>query len=294
MAESLLEPRLRRRLDRLRLSVRRTLASGTRGERRSRALGSSIEFADFRPYQPGDDFRRVDWPAYARLDQLVVKQYADERDLSVHVLVDTSASMAFGTPGKLDYARRVAACVCYVALAGHDRLNLAGFADGALASACSARGRGRLPAVLDALARLEAKGGTRLEAAVDQLLAHRPRKGVAVVIGDLLDPEGVRRPLAKLRHHGHDAVVLQLLAPDEVEPDLKGDLELTDSEGGPRVDLSVNSRALARYRERLVALLAERERTCRELGAAYVLARTDTPLELLVARTLRERAILEG
>src|SRR5688572_29111061 len=124
---SLLTPDLLRRLEQFQLLARRRAKSAAKGERRSRARGQSVEFADYRNYVVGDDLRYLDWNLYGRLDRLFLKLYEEERELPVHIFLDCSESMTFGTPSKFDYARQVAAAVGYVALCGFDRVSVSLF-----------------------------------------------------------------------------------------------------------------------------------------------------------------------
>ena len=141
---ALLSIELLRRLEQFQLLAARRSKSTAKGERRSKARGQSVEFADYRNYVAGDDFRRLDWNLYGRLDKLFLKLYEEERELPVRILLDASESMTFGTPPKFDFARQVAAAVGYVALCGFDRVGVHIFpeldpaAPGAEAAALSA------------------------------------------------------------------------------------------------------------------------------------------------------------
>src|SRR5437868_14910366 len=124
MPNPLLTPELLRRLEQFQLLAARRAKSSARGERRSRARGQSVEFADYRTYVPGDDFRYLDWNLFGRLERLFLKLYEEERELPVRIFLDSSESMTFGEPRKFDFARQVAAAVGYVALAGFDRVSV--------------------------------------------------------------------------------------------------------------------------------------------------------------------------
>src|SRR5512136_3158941 len=125
----LLSPELLRRLEQFQLLAQRRAKSSLKGERRSRARGHSVEFADYRNYVAGDDLRYLDWNLYGRLDRLFLKLYEEERELPVRILLDASESMTFGTPRKFDFARQIAAAIGYVGLCGFDRVSLIGFPD---------------------------------------------------------------------------------------------------------------------------------------------------------------------
>src|SRR5579859_3769761 len=122
MAEQLFDPSFLKKLEMVTLIARQLFRSDTRGERRSTAHGASVEFADFRPYVQGDDFRRIDWNAYAKFESLMLRLFVEEQELAVHILLDCSASMNYGDPLKFDYARRLAAALAYIALANTDRV----------------------------------------------------------------------------------------------------------------------------------------------------------------------------
>src|SRR5213076_107680 len=129
MRNSLLTPELLRRLEQFQLLASRRAKSSSRGERRSRARGQSVEFADYRTYVPGDDFRYLDWNLFGRLERLFLKLYEEERELPVTIFLDASESMTFGTPPKFDFARQIAAAIGYVALCGFDRVTVQVFPD---------------------------------------------------------------------------------------------------------------------------------------------------------------------
>src|SRR5208282_5450319 len=129
MPEPLLTPELLRRLEQFQLLAARRAKSSAKGERRSRARGQSVEFADYRNYVHGDDFRYLDWNLYGRLDRLFLKLYEEERELPVRIFLDSSESMTFGEPRKFDFARQIAAAIGYVALSGFDRVSVISFPD---------------------------------------------------------------------------------------------------------------------------------------------------------------------
>ena len=266
---SLLEPEFLRRLARLRLAVRRRFAGATSGARRSRNRGSSAEFAEHRPYFPGDDVRRIDWNAYARLEELVLRLFVAEEDLSLYLLVDTSASMGLGTPPKLEIAKRLAAGLGYVGLSGSERVAVMPFADRMARPLPPSRGRKRVGPMLRFLDELQPSGDTDLSRAVDQLLARSPRPGLVVVLSDFLDPAGFSRPLDRLLAERHEPVLFQVLDREEVDPTPGGDLELVDSESGRRVEVSLDARAVRAYRARLAAFLAELEGYAKKRGLFY-------------------------
>lgn len=288
-----LDPGFLRRLERLAIVARKTLRGTGPGERRSRRHGGTVEFADYRGYAPGDDTRRIDWYAYARLGQLFLKLYLEEQDLAVHLLLDQSASMGAGQPEKLTYARQVALALGYVALAAGDRVQVRAFRGGERGRPLGPlRGRHELSRLVEHLTEdPDAAGRTSLIGAVRAFLAAHPSPGVVVVLSDLLDPEW-EPALLRLRHSGHEPLVLQVLAPDELEPVVEPDHELLDAETGEVVPVALDRKAIAAYRAALAGFLAQVEGACTRSGIGWALARTDVPVEELVLRALRGRALL--
>lgn len=297
-----LDPAFLRRLERLSIVARKTVRGLGPGERRSRRAGGAVEFADYRRYAPGDDIRRIDWYAYARLEQLVLKLFLEEQDLALHILVDQSASMGQGGAGpsaaggasKLSYARRVATALAYVGLSGGDRVQLNVVRGGSPTPPIGPlRGKESLRRLLDRLGRDPAASGrTSLSQAVMAFASRRPPHGVVVLISDLLDPAGVEAPLRGLCGAGHEVHVVHVVAPDEMEPPVGQDVDLEDAETGERVTVALDRRAVQAYREAWTRWQADVAGLCRRLEAGYVLASTAVPFEDLVLDVLRRRAMV--
>ena len=287
MSASLLDPDFIGRLERLRLLVRRRFAGAAGGTRRSTRRGASVEFADHRAYSPGDDIRRIDWNAYARLEELVLRLYAAEEDLTVYLLVDRSASMAFGDPSKLEVAKRLAAALAYVGLAGSERVSVVPFGAGIGAPLPPTRGKRRVGHVLRFLDGIEASGETQLGQAVDQFLARRPRPGLVVVLGDLLDPAGWTRLLDRLLSEKHEPVLFHILAPEELDPPEGGDFSFVDSELGTRVEVSLDARARRAYLARVQEFLESVASYARKRGLSYVRVSGDDAIEETLMAYLR-------
>ncbi len=292
MAGRVFDETFLRRLERLSIVSRRVAFGLGKGERRSPRKGSGVEFRDYRPYVTGDDLRYVDWNIYSRLDRLVLKLFVEEEDLCVHLLLDTSASMAFGRPPKLEYALRTAGALGYIALANLERVAVGLFGRGVATSLRPRRGRGQILPLLDFLAGVEPRGGTDLKAALEGYAVRATAPGVAVVISDLLDPEGYRAGLTALRRRRMDVFLLHLVAEEELHPDLAGDLRLVDAEGGPARDLTVDASAVAAYRDRLQAYFQDVERTCLQQRIDYVRCSTAVPFDNLILRHLRQGGFL--
>src|SRR5438093_3446565 len=177
-----------RQLDRLALLTRRAMAGDMQGERRSPRRGSSVEFADFRPYSVGDDFRRIDWNLYARMERLFLKLFVAEEELTIHLLVDNTASMDWGEPNKLLYARRAAGAFGYIALSSLDRVTVAAFGDKAARQLPGVRGkRGALP-LFDFLQKLPAGTSGSLLGTCRRYIQTPRNAGPLLLCSDLMDP----------------------------------------------------------------------------------------------------------
>ncbi len=284
---SLLDPSFVRELEHLRIELSRRIAGARVGEHRSLRRGASVEFAEHRPYAPGDDPRRVDWNAFARLGELVVRLYAAEEDVTVHLVVDASRSMAFGAPSKLSSAARLAAAIGYLCLTGSERVSLSLAIGSEVSTRATMRGRRKLAELLSTLEHVEAKGGGPIDRAVDALLArHAAKPGVAVVLSDLLDGGAGITAANKLAAARHQTAVVHTLSADELDPEASGELTLVDSETGERMDLALDDAALASYRARLAAWLGDVESTCRKRGVRYVKALPSDSMRDVVARVL--------
>src|SRR5579871_958662 len=231
MSNPLLTPELLRRLEQFQLLAARRAKSSARGERRSKARGQSVEFADHRNYVPGDDFRYLDWNLYGRLERLFLKLYEEERELPVRIFLDSSESMAFGEPRKFDFARQVAAAVGYVALCGFDRVTVVPFPDNpqevAVRGALRAvRGRKSALNFFQNLTQITAKGSANFNEALRRGALEARQAGVALVLSDFLDPAGYEPGLTALVARGFQVNAVQILSPEELTPATYGDLRL--------------------------------------------------------------------
>lgn len=287
----LLDTALLHKLSRLRLASRRIHGAPGEGWRRSRRRGSSIEFADYREYVHGDDFRQIDWNIYGRLGRLFLKLREDEENLGVHILVDVSRSMDWGTHNKLAYARRLAAALGYVALAGYDRLTITAFSNALHETLPPTRGRANIFRVFQFLESLRPRGETDFRRALRSYASRRGATGLAIVLSDFMAGsafEGLQALLDK----GFELWAVHLLDPTELHPDLKGDLQLIDCESDEAVDLTTDEHVLERYRQRLANWCNSLEAFCARREAFYLLVDTSIPLEDLLFHTLRPRRML--
>lgn len=230
-------------LSRLDLAYRRPVSGLYAGERRSPRAARSPEFADFRPYVAGDDFRQIDWRAYARLERLVLRLYVAEEESSLNIVLDASASMELGTPAKWPAARRLASALAFLGLSSMDRVAVGVLGD-RRARTPHLRGKdgvARIWAFLDAVE----PRGSALPAMLTELDWLRP--GMTVVISDFLTEESWAAPVAGLRRRRQEPLLWQLLAPEEESPTLSGDWKLIEAESGLQRELTITPALVGEY-----------------------------------------------
>jgi uncharacterized protein (DUF58 family) len=289
------------RLRRLSLLPRKTIAEGLAGEHRSRRHGASPEFADFKSYTQGDDFRRIDWSIYGRLDELFVRLNQVTTEMTVHVLLDTSKSMDWrgdpAAPTKFDYARRIAGSLCYVSLWRHDRVMILPFGDKLGSVFGPTHGRARAVPMLNYLTALRAEGETDLAHSLDRYLFGRSRPGLLILVSDLLsgEPDDFAGQLRTLRGRGWQTIVVHVIDPAEIAPEslLSGDpTELVDLESGDRLVLTSSADVFGRYRQAFDRWLEGIEHAASEERTDYFRLQTDWPFESIVLQLLHRRGLV--
>lgn len=306
MSDRFFDEAFLRRLERLALIARHAASGQTQGERRSAKRGQSVEFADFRPYVMGDDFRRIDWNAYARLERFFIKLFVEEEDLGVHFLIDTSRSMDWGQPKKLWYATRVAGALGYIALAGLDRVTVTGIGAGMANRSVPSyfpfhRGKNQALALFDFLQSLEQS--QPVSQSVDPAVAiyayannrtgaGGTKPGSLVLISDL-EHDSWLDGLRALATRGFEISVIHLLAPEETSPVLDGDLKLIDSEDASAVEITADYDLLTRYKQGLETWQAGLRQFCAARSMLYIPLTTAMPLDELLFAWLERQGVLK-
>jgi uncharacterized protein (DUF58 family) len=288
----LLDSKFMARLDSLDVLSRKILQGKLQGERRSKQRGQSVEFADHRAYVVGDDLRFVDWNAYGRLEQLFLKLFLEEQDLTIHIVADTSASMSVGEPSKDFFARRLAAALGYISLVNNNRLTVSLFGDGLRVQLANVRGRGCLPQMAELLLTAECDGFSDFEKACRDIATSRIGSGVTIVISDFLFKQGYENALRRLIGARYDLYVIQVLSPQEIAPELAGDLKLLDIEDADAAEITISSALLKYYKRNLAAYCDELRNFCTSRGAVYVRANSADSVESLVLNYLRRIHLL--
>jgi uncharacterized protein (DUF58 family) len=290
---SLLNTDMLRRLEQLQMVARRFAKSSLRGERRSRARGHSVEFADYRNYVSGDDLRYLDWSLYGRLDRLFVRLYEEERELPVTVFLDSSESMVFGEPRKFDFARMVAAAVCHVALCGFDRVTVRPFPEREenrklKTALMSVRGRQSSLGLMRHLSQLEPGGEGSLNAELRRGAIEMRQVGLALVVSDLLDEQGYEDGIKALLARGFQVMIVQVLSPGELNPTSFGDLKFVDAETGGIKEVTFGKFRLDRYQASTSAYIDQLAEFCRARGVGFWSVSSSCSLEELLLKQLKE------
>lgn len=306
-----LSPVALRQLNRLQLSAGRLLPGMIAGQRTSSRRTPALDFREHRAYVPGDDVRFVDWKASARQEHIFVRQGEQPKEAQVYLLLDCSASMAWGFPPKAEAALRLAAALAYLALAHGDRLTLVPLVDsvrvrgrergdlperlrsGLLRPLGPLSGKGQVPLAFSYLNALPFHGQVDAARAL-RTFSRRPggMTGLVLLVSDLLGASDLGQALSSLPAPAWDVVVFHLLHPDELRPPLRGDYELIDVEDGRRRSVDLTPRALSAYRRRLDEWLASVETLCTQHHARYTLIDSSWPLDDRVIPHLRSVQIV--
>jgi uncharacterized protein (DUF58 family) len=288
----LLDPVFMSRLDTLDVLSRKILQGKLQGDRRSKRRGQSVEFADHRPYVVGDDLRFVDWNVYGRLEQLFLKLFLEEQDLTVHIVADASASMSFGEPSKELFIKKLTAALGYVSLVNNNRVTISFIADDVTVQLANMRGRNYLDNMAECLLTTDCDGLSNFDNACRQLAASRIGSGVMIVLSDFLFKEGYDSGLRRLIGRQYDLYAIQVLCPQELSPDLSGELKLIDIEDDDAAEITVSAALSKYYKKNLTSYCNELKDFCTSRGAVYVLANSADSVESLVLNYLRRIRLL--
>lgn len=284
-----------RQLELLSVVARRLIRGRQRGERKTRKVGSGLEFADHREYSPGDDIRNVDWNIQARLGQTLVRLFDEDEDLPLRLVVDVSDSMNTRHHGKLIYAQKIAAALAYVGLAGLDRVGLTCMSKTVHETLPAVRGKGRIFRVFEFLRQAGRGGPTDLRAGCARVAAESAQAGVTVVLSDFYDLDGAFDGLNRLRFRKHQVVCVQVLDPLESDPrrtGVRGDVNLRDCEGDDALEVTLSPSVLAAYHDAHEQFCEALASKCRARGIPYFRADIDTAFDEMVLRMFRTGGVL--
>lgn len=284
-----------RKLERLTLIADQVRVGVMKGDRRSHKHGSSTEFADYRNYERGDDLRRLDWNIFARLERPFVKLLEDEEELAVHILIDTSASMDWpeNRPhNKYHYSLKLAAALGHIALSSGDLLSIKTLGDSGQIWG-PFRGQRNSLYLFQYLDQQTSGGLTNLNQSLKDYARWAKRPGFLFLISDLFSPEGHWPGINALLARGYEISIIQILSPDEIDPQFEGDLRLVDSETGKTEEVSFDAGTHQAYRRHLQDWQEETAAICHQRGVHYIPVRTDFAWDALIQQSMRGQGILK-
>lgn len=286
------DPEFLKKLERLALQGSKLVQGGTGGNRRSKARGSAIEFSDFREYTLGDDYRSIDWNAYARFERLFIKLYMEEREANVTIFLDTSASMDYGEPNKGILAKQLAAVFAYIALANYDRVGVAALTDTIWDQLPYFSGKPGFHRALEFLDRLPFGGGTSLNQCIPSFTPLHGRKGISIVLSDFLDEKGYLEAFQYLKYQQQDIIAVQILSPEELEPQLSGALRLIDMETGEPVEVEMTPHTLHLYQKTLHSHMEGLKNICSNMEITCLQVSSAISMEQLVFEKLQQAGMI--
>lgn len=293
VTRSFIDPQIIARLAAVPLKARHAMQGNVSGRHASPHRGSSVEFAEYRKYVPGDDLRRLDWRAFGRTDRYYVKEFEADTNLRCCVVLDTSGSMGFSSKGmltKIDYARRIAATLAYLAAQQGEAIGLATVAEKIVQNIPAKRSAAHLKLVFDTLEKTKPQGETLLPSILDELAETVRQRALVVVISDFFVPtEELKRCFEHLRFRKHDVAAFHLLDPQEIEFAFGRPVRFVDMEGNTSVFVEPTEIA-DRYQRALTKYLQAMQQITLETGVDYHRVQTDESYEhplmrFLVART---------
>jgi len=293
----LIAPELMKMLERLNITSRKLFPGAMKGKRRSVKRGSSVEFADYRDYQLGDDFRFIDWNIYARLNKLFLKTFIEEENIYIHILLDISPSMNFGTPSKLEYAKMLSSALAYIGLVNLDTVTLTLFSDN-INSIKPMRGKDQIFAIIDFLNNIpnstnSSQASFNMGECLRKYAIRTHHRGVAIIISDFLVPSNVYETgLKSLLYKNFDIKVIQILSEDELNPNLSGELKLQDCETNETKEVTITDSMLERYRLRLAKFCNDLKEFCLINNSTYIFINTALQFDDLILRLRKENLFI--
>jgi len=293
---SFLDPRAIARLAAVPLCARRPMQGSVSGRHPSPHRGASVEFAEYRKYVHGDDLRRLDWRAYGRSDRFYIKEFEADTNLRCCLVLDTSGSMEFGSDGvtKIEYARKIAGTLSYLAAQQGDAVGLYCVANGVIQNIPPRRNPAHLLHVFDVLEQTQPRGQTQLVPVLHELAETIGQRALIVIVSDLfVEPEELRGCFEHLRFRKHDVAAFHLLDPRELRFDFYRPMRFLDMEGGPSVFAEPNEIA-DRYHKALEHYLNELKQLVLESAIDYHRVSIDEDYEKAMMRFLVGRTRTRG
>ena len=296
----MLTPQFLKQLDPFHISAKHSFRGKFRGERRSLNRGTGMEFADYRAYEPGDDLRYVDWNVYARLGRLFIKLHHTDEDLPIILLLDSSRSMAFGTPSKLTCAKQIAAALGYVALAHADSVSAYTCAERLSVTLPPTSGKSQFSQLTKAITAIASDGRTRLTECLKQLPMYQRYPGMVVIFSDFLDPDSYTTGFKSLIGRGFLLTAIHLVSQDEIDPQahmqntaIGSDWLVEDAETGETRAITINAEILTQYQTQQQAFCSDLQRFCIDQGVGYAQLISNTSIEDFVLQELPRTGLIQ-
>lgn len=290
---NILDSEFLHRLEKLAIVNKRLRKGLYAGKRRSKNQGSSIEFADYRTYTPGDDFRQIDWNAFARHEKLFLKTYLDEQEIHISLYIDCSKSMDFGEPTKFDTSIKIAAALGYLSLFNFDRVSVYGFDQQIVSTLPKVEGKSKAISLFHFLQTLEPNQEGDINRALSSGKATFGKPGISIIISDFLFEEGYENGISFIQSANQEVVLVQVLTTEEREPYFEGDLKLIDSETFLNKEVTMNpllldeyKKALTSYNDKLAAFAFNR-------GISYVSVHSEMDIEEIVFHVFKRLGLIK-
>ena len=289
----MLNPEFLTQLEQFRIRCKQPFRGKFKGDRRSLNRGPGVEFSDYRLYEHGDDLRYLDWNIYARSEKLFIKLFQADEELPISILIDTSNSMQFGEPTKLDFAKQLAASLGYIALVNSDRVTLYKLADRLFPALPSTYGKSQFPRLQKALMNIKTSGTTRLTESFKHLATYQPQTGVVIILSDFLDSEGYTEGINSLLGRGFAVMFIHIQSIEETDPPPPGDWQLEDVETGETKEITINEETIAQYLNRQKEFCDNLQRFCKRKGIGYLRIRTDAAVDTVVMHDMTRAGFIQ-
>lgn len=288
----LLDSEFLHRIERLTL-INKTAKKGQySGKRKSKQQGSSIEFADYRSYTPGDDFRQIDWNAFARHEKLFLKTFFDEQELHISIYLDISKSMDFGSPKKIEKAIQIAAALGYISLHNFDRLSIYSFDNKINSKLLSIMGKGKTHQLFSFLNTLKVAEEGSLNQALAAGKATLGKPGISFIISDFLFEDGYEKGINFIHAANQEVVLIQILYDEERDPLIEGDIRLIDSETKHNKELTVTSYLLDEYKKMLKDYNDSLIKYAFNRGMSFLSVNSETEIEQVIFKIFKNSGLI--
>ena len=273
------------------LVAKRKVTGLITGEQRSPVLGGGIEFADYREYIPGDDIRQVDWFVFLKFRKLLIKLCAEEKELTLIIIIDNSRSMNFGNPDKLFYAKKISSILAGIAINNGNRCGVVTFGDKIKEILKPQRNQISLNGIISSISKIEISNKFSPNYCIKNFASRYGKKCMAVFISDLLFPEW-SQIIKGLSASGSESHVIQILSKSEIDPPLFGEVTLVDIENGTNIPLHIDYETLKQYNTYLNDFLYEVRQICHKQIIGYTMIRTDKSIRKIFHQELRKGGLL--